>query len=333
MCRNSARRASASVPRARQPLVLLLGVDDGDLDAPVQAAEDLQLGVVGLARPALGEDDRVVVRLGEAVPQHQPLAGGVAAVQDPVGAWQLGGGEREGGGQRPGVQRAPQPQRVDAQRQGRGPAVQAAEGRRVAVEELRAEQGSDRLGLLLQRGQVVGPDRQVQTGPEQPALAAGELAGQVRGVVGGGFGLEVDQAALVGVQAAGGFEPGELAAQPLGGDRCGDRLDVDGDVEGAGGVEHRVEPAKPDLVGIAGHRQGAAPGLADSEPPRADLQRIRPEQPASGLLVRRAGAAEECWQCQHPRLLVMVSSGDASPAGWGGASRSLARARTSVAAA
>ena len=83
-------------------------------------------------------------------------------------------------------------------------------------------------------GQVVlgaGVDGQVQAEAEQLALAAGQPVGQVAGVVGGGLGVRVVQLAPVGAGAAAGFQAGALAAQPGGGDRDRDRLDVQGDVE------------------------------------------------------------------------------------------------------
>ena len=83
-------------------------------------------------------------------------------------------------------------------------------------------------------GQVLlgaGVDGQVQAEAEQLALAAGQPVGQVAGVVGGGLGVRVVELAPVGAGAAAGFQPGALAAQPGGGDRGRDRLDVQGDVE------------------------------------------------------------------------------------------------------
>ncbi len=59
--------------RGRQPRIFVLRVDDIDLDAPVQAAQQLQLDQVGLARTGAPQDHAVVVVQCEAVPVHQSL--------------------------------------------------------------------------------------------------------------------------------------------------------------------------------------------------------------------------------------------------------------------
>ena len=76
-------------------------------------------------------------------------------------------------------------------------------------------------------------DGEVQAEPEQLALAPGQPVGQVAGVVGGGLGVRVVQLPPVDAGAAAGFQAGALAAQPGGGDRDRDRLDVQGDVDAA----------------------------------------------------------------------------------------------------
>ena len=88
-----------------------------------------------------------------------------------------------------------------------------------------------------------GVDGQVQAEPEQLALAPGEPVGQVAGVVGGGLGVRVVELAAVDAGAAAGFQAGALAAQPGGGDRDRDRLDVEGDVDAARVGQQRFQPA------------------------------------------------------------------------------------------
>ena len=203
--------------------------------------EDLQLGQVGLARAGGGEGDGVVVVGRPPVPGHQPRPGGVGPVQDAGQrarggrvAGQVGGGEREAGGERGGVHGAAQQQLVGPGGQGRGPALQRAEGGRDGDQQQGRGQCPHRLGL---GGQVLlraGVDGQVQAEPEQLALAPGQPVGQVAGVVGGGLGVGVIELPAVGAGAAAGFQPGALAAQPGGGDRDRDRLDVQGDIQPPG---------------------------------------------------------------------------------------------------
>jgi len=56
----------------------------------------------------------------------------------------------------------------------------------------------------------VGADREVDAGPVEAALPAGEPGGEVFGVVGGGGDAEVTEAAALGFEAARGFEAGSL---------------------------------------------------------------------------------------------------------------------------
>ena len=65
--------------------VLVLGVDDRDLDAPIQVAQQFELDQVGLARAGAAEDDGVVVvhPLAEPIPVHQTLGADVVAVEHP----------------------------------------------------------------------------------------------------------------------------------------------------------------------------------------------------------------------------------------------------------
>jgi hypothetical protein len=55
-------------------------------------------------------------------------------------------------------------------------------------------------------------NREIQTNPEQPGLATGDSVGHLGRVVGRGLGHRIGQAALLGVAAPVGFEPGPLPA-------------------------------------------------------------------------------------------------------------------------
>ena len=71
-----------------------------------------------------------------------------------------------------------------------------------------------------------GVDGQVQAEAEQVALTAGQPVGQLPGVVGGGLGIGVVELAAARARPAAGLQPGALPAQPRGGHRGRDRLDV-----------------------------------------------------------------------------------------------------------
>ena len=98
--------------RVAQPEVFVFGVDDRDVYAVVEGAEDFQLDQVGLAGAGAGQDDGVVVVDRPAVPPHHPVGGGVEPVQHATGghavagqrSGQVGGGEGEGGGDGVGVE-------------------------------------------------------------------------------------------------------------------------------------------------------------------------------------------------------------------------------------
>ena len=130
-------------------------------------------------------------------------------------------------------------------------------------------------------------DGQVQAEAEQLALAPGQPVGQVAGVVGGGLGVRVVQLPPVDAGAAAGFQAGALAAQPGGGDRDRDRLDVQGDVDAARVGQQRLQPAGADLGGVAGDGEGGGPVVPGAHVPGGDLDR------------RRAGHVR---RCQRVRL-------------------------------
>ena len=103
------------------------------------------------------------------------------------------------------------------------------------------------------------------------ALAAGEPVGQLAGVIGGGLGAGVIELAAAGARAAARFQPGTLAAQPRGGDRGRDRVDVQGDVEPAGVGDQRLQPARGDFGRVSGDGQGGGVVLANPHVPGGDL--------------------------------------------------------------
>ena len=104
------------------------------------------------------------------------------------------------------------------------------------------------------------------------ARAAGDPFGQVGGVGGGGLDHRVAEAALVGVEAAGGFQPGAVAFEHRRGELCGHRVDVDGDVDAAGVGQQRVEPGRADLGRVAADGEGGGVPVAGADVTRADFQ-------------------------------------------------------------
>ncbi len=219
-----------------------------------------------------------MVVLGEAVPQHQPRPVGGGAVEDALGGGQLGRGEREAGGQGVGVEGASLAEGVDPDGQGGGPALQGAPGGRLGVEEHRVAHrphpgafGAE--GLL-----AAGVDGEVEPDPEQLLLAPGQPGGQLPGVLGGDLDVGIAQASFGGIGPATGFEPGQLAAEAVGGDVGRDRLDVQGDVEAAGVGGERLEPAVADLAGVADDGEAGAPAVPDAHGPGADLDGVGTER-------------------------------------------------------
>jgi len=314
--------------RFGQAQVFVFGVDHGDLHPVVQRPEHFEFDQVGLAGAGAGNDDGVVVVLGPAVPPDDAGGVGVEPVQHPAGRHaltgqrrgQVGGGQGEGGGEGVGVEHAPHPQGVGRERQGRGPALQLAPGRRLGVQQHRGGGGADlRDGL----DELVGGHRvhrQIQPDPEQPGLAAGEPVGEVGGVLGGSVGNRVTEASLVRVETPGRFQAGALAAQPAGGIRGGHGFDVDRHVETAGPGQQRFEPGGADLSRVAGHDQGGGIAVPDLHVTRADLHAGgadgRAQVGAAGVLPGRriaplalSGEAGGHWGL--PSVVVTGSSGRA----------------------
>ena len=131
-------------------------------------------------------------------------------------------------------------------------------------------------------GQVLGVlavHGQVQAQPEQLALTAGDLVGQRAGVLGGGLGLRVIQPPVPGPGAAGGLQPGALPAQPVRGDRRGDRLDVQRDVQPPGVGGQRFQPPGRDLGRVPGDGQRGRVVPVDDHVPGGDLDGGRDRQP------------------------------------------------------
>lgn len=250
--------------RPGQAAVLILGVHDGHLDAGVERPQGFELGQVALAGAGASEDDGVVVGLGEAVPEHQALAAGVEAVENPAPLGQLSGGEGEPGGQRRGVKAAAHAKGVHPQGEGGGPALQGAEGGRVGAEEEGGQESPHPGRGRVQLGFVAAPYGDVEADAEQPPLAPGQSVGQVPGVASGHLDLGVDKAALVGVETPGRLQAGQLPAQAVGGHRRGHGLDVEGHLHPPGKGDERLQPARADLTWIAGDDQGPTPPIADS---------------------------------------------------------------------
>ncbi len=121
--------------------------------------------------------------------------------------------------------------------------MQLPPGGWLGVEQHRRGGGAnlcDRFDELFLGGGVYA---QVVAAVVQAGGAAGDPVGEVGGVFGGGFHARVAEAALVGVEAAAGFQPGALGAQPAGGGGRRHRVDVFDQVDPAGPGQHDVEPA------------------------------------------------------------------------------------------
>ena len=96
-----------------------------------------------------------------------------------------------------------------------------------------------------------GVDGEIEPDPEQLLLAAGEAGGELTGIGGGDLDVGVDQPPFGGVGPPARFEAGHLSAQPVRGHTGRDRLDLHGDVEATGMGGERLQPAEPDLTGVA----------------------------------------------------------------------------------
>src|SRR3989344_530198 len=88
-----------------QALVFVLRVDDQDVHAHHELADNLQFGRVAFAAAGFGEDDLVRVLQRETVEDDQAVVVLVHAVHDALVGSQVLGHEREKGGQRPGIHR------------------------------------------------------------------------------------------------------------------------------------------------------------------------------------------------------------------------------------
>ena len=119
---------------------------------------------------------------------------------------------------------------------------QPSSGRKLAGHRVQEQRGAERaqpLGPLVQLLAAAGADGEVEAASEEAALAAGEPGGQLLGVLGRRGDSRVGQQPALALEPARRLEPRALAAQPLGGERGRDRLDVQGDVGVAGGTQQR----------------------------------------------------------------------------------------------
>jgi hypothetical protein len=174
--------------------IFVVGVDDEYLDVLVEEAERFEFGEVGLAGARAGENDAVVIVLSEAVVDDRGAGVGEAVEASLVLERRLACREGEGGGERRAVEGAPQAEPVEAERQTGEPAVEGAEGRWGAAEELRGAKGADPLGGVGELVLGCGGDGQVEAGAEEAALTAREPACELVCVLGGGGDAEVGEA-------------------------------------------------------------------------------------------------------------------------------------------
>ena len=299
--------------RFGQAPVLVLGVDHRHLDAGVQAAQRLELGQVGLARTRTGQDDRVVVVLGEAVPQHQSRSLGRRAVEDAGGGRQLGRGEGERGSQGVGVEAAPERQGIDAQGQRGDPPLQAPPGGGLGIEQHRGAQRSHPGALGVERCFARRMHRQVQPDPEQLLLAPGQTRRQLPGVEGRHLDLGIAKTPFGRIGPPARLEAGQLAPQPVGGDLGGDRLDVHRDVETTGMAGERLQPSERHLPRVADDGEAPAPAVADPERPGTDLDAVGTERRRRTTGRRRAAADDRMHGSTHDRSRVHLRRSRQSP--------------------
>jgi hypothetical protein len=130
---------------------------------------------------------------------------------------------------------------------------------------------------------VAGVHGEVQADSEQLGLPAGQRRGQITGVVGRGRSLEVLQPAVFGVGAGRGFQPGQLAAEPVGGDGRRGRLDMHRHLQSPWVGQQWLQPAGTDLGGIAGDGERGTDPLAQAQGAGTHLDGVGAE-PARRLL-------------------------------------------------
>ena len=211
-------------------------------------------------------------------PQHEPRAVGGGAVEDAGGGGQLGGGEGERRGQGVGVEAAALPEGVEADGQGGGPAGQHPPGGGLGVEQHRRAQRADPGALGLEVGFAAGVDSEVEADSEQALLASGQAGGQIAGVLGGYLDVGVGEAAFGGIGPTPRLQAGELAAQSVGRDVGGDRVDVHRHVEASGMGGERLQPPPGDLAGVADDGEAGAPAVPDPQRSGLDLDGVGPER-------------------------------------------------------
>jgi hypothetical protein len=247
------------------------------------------------------------------------------------GEREVGRGEREAGRGRGAVHGAVQPQPIHTRWQGRDPALPGPEGGRVGVQEHGRQQRLHPGGLVLELLQGWGVDGDVQPDPEQPPLPPGQAAGQRLGVGVGHLGMRVREAAVGGVQPAGGFQAGQLAAQPLGRHRRRDRQQMQGDIDGPRMIQQRFQPAGPNLPRVAGHGQRPIPDAPGLQGGRGDPDRLGAGQPSPDR-GWPPPAQQPARTAGHRCLPAMTAPAGASPAGRAGLAGLAAAASTRPAA-
>ncbi len=277
------QRQVGAADRLAEPPVLVLGVDDEDLDAPVERGAAPRASPDSSCRRPSGRGRRCCScrrRSG----RRRPGAPGRREPVEAAALGQRGSASANGNARRErvAVERAPQPSRsspsgrLDAaspRRPGSSPGMQR--------EELGGAECAQPLGGLGQlRARSHRLDGEVEPGAEEAALAAHEPVGEVVGVLGRGGDRKVVEAAALGLEPPGRLEAGALAAQARGGELGRERLDVQREVAGGAAGEERCEPAVADLARVAADREGLAQAPAEAHPVAAELEGGRGEQAA-----------------------------------------------------
>ncbi len=157
-----------------EAVVFVFRVDDQHVDPAVQRAERFEFGEVTFAGSGTGQDDGVVVVLGEPVPQQQPAAGGGRPVEHPVGGGGVRVRERIRRRQRRRVERSGERELVDADREAGDPALQLPERGGLQVQQHPGADPTNPDAFSIQCGGAVGVDGEGEPDAEQPAVAAGQ---------------------------------------------------------------------------------------------------------------------------------------------------------------
>ena len=295
--------------RLADAAVLVLGVDHVVLDPEQQRPQHLDLAGVGLAGPALREDDLVGVLLvgSEGVEDHQRAVVDALAVEQPAAGGESARGEGDHRRHARGVEVAAAPQVVLPGRKAREqprhhlvesrpdsrhhPAERPLDARRCPVE-------------LLNRA-AVHPE--VEASREDALVAALQRVAQPLGILVGDLALGGGDAPAPGVEQARGLELHQAVGQAAHRVPRVQRLEVQAEVERRALVDEPPEPVRGDVARVVGERQHARELPVDGEVAARLLDRRGRDQVGGGALARceamrpgrAAGTARPAAQQRH----------------------------------